>query len=222
MLSILIPAFNEESTIHNSVLEVLSAVNTLSIDYELILIDDGSADSTYDIMLYIYKNYENIKLIRNDKNIGLSSIYKLALENASGEYFTWVPSDLSHNAQSLINVYKLIGVSDILLPIPINPNVRNLFRRIISNIYIYLINIISGNKIAYYNGLSVHKTSLLKSITIIDTGFGFQAEIICKLLRNGCTYTVVPTKIEERSDGKSKAISIKNILSIFKMLTVLR
>jgi hypothetical protein len=109
-------------------------------------------------------------------------------------------------------------MADIIIPVPRNPEVRTTVRQIISRLFTYIVNKISPTNIPYYNGLSVHKTSLLRNITIQTDSFGFQAEIIVRLLRAGATYKVVGTTISERKTGSSKAFTIKNILEVAKIL----
>jgi hypothetical protein len=100
--------------------------------------------------------------------------------------------------------------------------VRATVRQIISRVFTYTVNKISPTNIPYYNGLSVHKVSLLRNITIQTDSFGFQAEIIVRLLRAAATYKVVGTTISERKTGSSKAFTIKNILEVAKILGVLK
>jgi glycosyltransferase involved in cell wall biosynthesis len=218
MLSVIIPALNEQHRVIESALEIIRAINSIGYKYEIIFVNDGSTDSTYEKMLKFAEDNENVIIVNNIKNLGLGAAYKAGLSRASGDYITWVPSDLSHKEYSVIDAYKAIGQEDMIIPIPKNPHVRSITRRIISFTYTFIINIISGNNIPYYNGLSVHKRDILKKINIDTTGFGFQAEIIIKLLNKGASYKLVDTYIEERLDGGSKAFALKNFFEVVKTI----
>lgn len=216
-LSIIVPALNEREKITQSILQASKAAEIAGISYEIIAIDDGSTDGTWEVLNEELKKNPFIKLIRNEKNLGLGASYKKGLASADGEFITWVPGDLSHMSDSLIEAYMKIGHADIIIPRPINCEVRTYARRVISFIYTVIINTLTGLKIPYYNGLSIHRTSLLKKITIGTNGFGFQAEIITQLvLKNKATFLIVDTYIQERSIGGSKAFTRKNFIEVAK------
>jgi len=216
-LSIIVPALNEREKICQSILQASKAAEIAEISYEIVAIDDGSTDGTWEVLNDELGKQDFIKLIRNDKNLGLGASYKKGLASADGEYVTWVPGDLSHMSDSLIEAYLKIGQADIIIPRPINCEVRTYTRRIISFLYTAIINTLTGLNIPYYNGLSIHKTSLLKKVTIGTNGFGFQAEIISQLiLKNKATYLIVDTYIQERSTGGSKAFTRKNFIEVAK------
>ena len=88
MISIIIPVYNGEAFIQRSLNNVLAQTFK---DWELIVIDDGSTDSTPKI-LTSYKKYSNIKIIHK-KNGGVSSARNVGIDNASGEYITFIDAD---------------------------------------------------------------------------------------------------------------------------------
>ena len=88
MISIIIPVYNGEAFIQRSLNNVLAQTFK---DWELIVIDDGSTDSTLKI-LTSYKKYSNIKIIHK-KNGGVSSARNVGIDNASGEYITFIDVD---------------------------------------------------------------------------------------------------------------------------------
>jgi len=219
-VTILIPAFNEE----NFLSETLAEVERLVIHYRdslsitAIVVDDFSSDETPMIAKLAATQFTWLRVISNPKNLGLGGSYKRGLEESDTEYITWIPADNSHSYESLLPAFDSIGNADIIIPVPSNPSVRPIGRRFISKIYTIFINIITGFDVPYYNGLSIHNINLLRRIRIETDGFGFQAEIIVKLLRNGSTYSFVPTLIGERASGRSKAFSLKNIYRVLKTL----
>ena len=74
-LTILIPCYNEEGTLERIVHEVLAA-NTLGLEKEVIIIDDGSNDRSYEIAQDISKKNSNVKIIHSKKNLGKGSAIK--------------------------------------------------------------------------------------------------------------------------------------------------
>lgn len=217
-LSIIVPAYNEMRRLTSSVEEVIKAVDRCGLTCEIIIVDDASRDGTFAVAEELASMDKRISVIRNIQNLGLGGAYKAGLSIAKGKYVTWVPGDASHPAAGLLSAYRAIGMADIIIPRPINPQARGLVRRLISTCYTKLINGITGYPIPYYNGLSVHRTELLRSLNLKTNSFGFQAEAIVKLLLQGATYQIVDTEITERQVGRSKAFGVKNVLAVLATL----
>jgi glycosyltransferase involved in cell wall biosynthesis len=218
LLSIIVPALNEEKHLAHSVKEALKAAAETGVPCEVIVVDDASKDRTAEVALRLAEHDARIRIVRNARNLGLGGAYKAGLVIARGAFVTWVPGDASHPADGLVPAYRALGEADIILPKPTNPQARARSRRVISRLYTTLVNLITGFKVPYYNGLSVHRTELLRSVNLATNNFGFQAEAIAKLLVRGASYKVVDTFITERQLGHSKAFRVRNVLSVGKTL----
>jgi hypothetical protein len=84
-------------------------------------------------------------------------------------------------------------------------------RKLISTCYTVLINILSGHKVKYYNGLPIARTLYAKTLCNPHLGFGFQADFVTQLLDMGLSYAQVPVKTQERSKGTARALTKKNL-----------
>ncbi len=91
-LSIIIPAYNVENFIVPCLDSILSALNGYE-NYEIIVVEDCSTDRTRKILLELADNYKNLKLLLNEKNLGLSASRNKGLKNSQGFYVTFVDSD---------------------------------------------------------------------------------------------------------------------------------
>lgn len=89
MISVILPAYNREKSIEYSIISVL---NQTYIDFELLVVDDGSQDSTVEIIERLMNNDHRIKLIKASHK-GVSSARNLAIKNANGEYIFFMDSD---------------------------------------------------------------------------------------------------------------------------------
>lgn len=104
-ISIVIPAYNEEENIDLIVEELEKVVNKLNITYELIFIDDGSKDNTWDKISKIAKNNKHIKGIKFSRNFGKESAIFAGLNHAKGKCCAVIDSDLQHPPETLIEMY---------------------------------------------------------------------------------------------------------------------
>ena len=88
-LSIIVPCYNEQNTIYQIINKILEL--KISIEKELIIVDDSSKDKTKEILLTRFSNNKNIKLLYHSKNLGKGAAIKTAKNYISGEntlYFT--------------------------------------------------------------------------------------------------------------------------------------
>ncbi len=217
-LTFVIPALNEEDVIRRFIDDVTRVIGSHDLIYEIILIDDGSTDRTGAIMDEIAAANERIRIIHNPTNIGLGESYKRGLAEARGEYLMMLCGDGGFPASSLPPVLDQLGAADILVPYMLNLHrIKTPTRLILSRAYTTLLNILFGQDIRYYNGLPVHKVANLKSLEIKSSGFGFQAEILTKLLRAGCSYQQIGVYGAEETK-RSRALRLRNIASVVRTL----
>ena len=212
-LSIILPSYNEEKNIEDTFATViLSLKKSLIKNFEIVFIDDGSTDSTKDIIKKIILKYK--KKI-NFKNYGLGRAFKTGVKLASGSYVMFIPTDNYHPVKGLVEILKKIKWNScILISYVKNIEQRSLFRRILSKTYTYILNVLFSNRVKYFNGLNVYPKKILKKNLNKTYGFSFQTEIIIKAIKHGCRYYHVQTSVRRRKEGFTNAFRIKNIYQV--------
>ncbi len=217
-MSFVVPALNEEANIDRTVKQILAVAGKRFSDFEVILVDDGSTDATGSIMDSLAKKQPRLRVLHNERNLGLGASYRRGVDVARCEYLMGVWGDNPMPAESLDSVLREVGKKDIVVPYPTNfKQIKSPSRYIASRTYTNLINKSLGLQLHYYNGLAIHRLSLLRSITITDEGFGFQAEILVKLLKAGCAYVEVGVPFAA-GGGKSRAVQVKTLWRVAKLL----
>ncbi len=93
-LSIVIPAYNEEKKIAKDITAAYKYFKEYSIDGEVIIIDDGSTDQTYNIASGFSKQFPSLKVITYNKNRGKGYATKTGILGATGEYILLADSGL--------------------------------------------------------------------------------------------------------------------------------
>ena len=104
-LSIIIPAYNEEENIGPLYFELRDVLRGINLQYEIIFIDDGSTDDTFQKMILVHQQDNSVKLIQFRKNFGQSAALKAGFDHASGNILITMDSDLQndpHDIPSLI------------------------------------------------------------------------------------------------------------------------
>ena len=216
-LTVFISCYNEEpyiATTLDNVSEAMAKVNQFS--YEIIVIDDLSTDRSADIVEDYIRAHpdQRILLRRNMVNRGLAQNYFDAAFIGKGTYYRLICGDDAEPLDTMVAVFREMGQADMLIPYYVSSEGKSLSRRILSNTYSRIINLIGGYRLHYYNGLAVHLRYNVMRWHPNTRGFGFQADIICMLIDQGFTYKEVPVRTIERKRGDSKALTFKNMLSV--------
>ena len=110
-LSIIIPCYNEAQDIYQNVEIVKKYLKEKAIDYELILVNDGSKDNTKTVI----ESISRIKALSYDKNRGKGGAVKYGIENATGDYILFMDADLSTDISAIEQVMELAPNYDVIL-----------------------------------------------------------------------------------------------------------
>ena len=216
-LTIFVSCYNEEPYIVTTMDTVRAALaETGRLSYEIIVIDDCSGDRSSDLVEDYIRSHpdERILLRRNKVNRGLAQNYFDAAFIGKGKYYRLICGDDAEPLDTMVAIFREIGQADMLIPYYISSEGKSFSRRMISNAYSRLVNLIGGFNLHYYNGLAVHLRYNVMRWHPNTRGFGFQADIICMLLDQGCTYKEIPVRTIERKKGDSKALTCRNMLSV--------
>jgi polyisoprenyl-phosphate glycosyltransferase len=107
LISIIIPFFNEEQNVDMFVEEILNTILNLDIKSELILIDDGSIDKTYDQCVGLSKKYSNVHTLSFTRNFGKESAISAGLELSKGDAVITIDGDFQHPINLIKNMVNL-------------------------------------------------------------------------------------------------------------------
>ena len=217
-LTVFISCYNEEQYIVPTIETVRDALNEIgSISYEIVVVDDCSKDGSRQLVSgYIAAHPNERVLLRSNRvNRGLAQNYLDAAFIGKGKYYRLVCGDNAEPQATMIAVFREIGKADMIIPYYVSSEGKSLYRRFVSNAYTGLVNLISGLRLQYYNGLAVHLRHNVMRWHSNTRGFGFQADIICLLVDQGFSFKEVPVRtVERRISGSSNALTFKNTLSV--------
>lgn len=217
-ITVIIPAYNEEFNLSDTIDSINVAITGLELDIEIIIVNDGSQDKTGLIADTLALNNPNIQSVHHFKNKGLGNAYFTGVKAACKNYIVMIPGDNENGPEALTPLLSSLGESDIIIPYPANNEIRSAFRRAISKIFISLVNFMSGLKLRYYNGTVVHRRDLLQGCPIRSNGFAYQAKILIYLIQNGRSYQHVPIKLNYNKTRASTAFKLHNLISVGRAL----
>ena len=220
-VSIIIPCYNEETTIK----EIINKINTQSnIDKEIIVVDDNSQDKTREILQQDIKKSIH-KIILNDKNYGKGYSIKKGIEIASGDCILIQDADLEYNPSDynklldpIINnvadvVYgsRFIGTSKRRV-LYFWHTVGNKFLTLLSNMFSNL------NLTDMEVGYKVFRSKVLKEIELQENRFGFEPEITAKIAKKNIRIYEVGINYFGRKYSEGKKITWKDGFSAIRCI----
>jgi glycosyltransferase involved in cell wall biosynthesis len=218
VISVVIPAYNEEKTIGNVVSDTISAMESLEMPYEILVVDDGSTDMTRQIAT----GYR-ATVLSNGKNQGKGYALRKGFQHAQGDIIVTVDADGAHKPkeipnliQPLFNGVDITAGSRFIGPGKDSTSRLNRLGNILFNIAIM---ILTGKLITdSQTGFRAFKKRALQSVDLQSIGYEIETELTVKGLKNGFVVKEVPIRCEKRQSGKSK---IRILFDGFRILTTI-
>jgi len=208
-VSLIMVAYNEQQTIG----KVINKLKKIDYFEEIIIIDNGSTDSTLDIINNNLQDDVRIKIFTINKNIGLGNGLRLAIDKSKGDIVVRQDADLEYDPTELINLVEIIdkGYADVVYGSRIL--VRKAHR--VHYYYSYLANKVISlvSNLCTNLFLSDVETAakafdgkIIRSINWKSNGFEIENEITIKLKKEGCTFYEIPYSYYGRPFSEGKKI----------------
>lgn len=213
-LTILIPCKDEEQGLPVTFQTITRVNEALGYELDYIIVNDGSLDNTLDVARLLEKEYKNIQIVKHKEPKGLGMSFVKGSIMAKGEYFAYFPGDNQITEEYMVSLLSQLGKADLILSYPENRNIRPLNRRIFSNLFTSIYNILFKMNLKYYNGPAVFRTNLLLDIDLVSRFFSYHAEAVTRYLKKGYSYVEVGGKLRDRETGESKALNFYNFVGV--------
>lgn len=217
-ISVIIAAQNEQESINDAVVTASKIVSKLVSDYEIIIVDDGSTDTTGKIIASIARKNKRVKVVHHTTNQGFGRAFRDGINYATKKYIIGFPGDndlLEETFKNLLSAKKNGSIISTYMPIMSD---REIIRKIISLLYTKLMNFIFDLHLKYYNGYFICPTRLVQSVNLKSDGFTLFAEIKIRLIKKGVQIYEIPFTYKPRTSGVSKALNFKSIFQTLLFL----
>lgn len=224
LLSVIMPCYNEERTIH----AILDQVRAVHLDKEIIVVDDHSRDRTPDILREIAEHDPTIRVIRQPRNRGKGEAIRTGLAAARGDIVIIQDADLEYDPNDYYELIRPIVEGKIQVVFGsrfLGRHTGMYFWNAIGNKFLtFLTNFlynawISDMETCY----KVMRTDVMRSLNLQSNDFRIEPEIAAKVLRLGYRVYEVPISYMGRTyeDGKKikKSDGLKAVVMLFRCLT---
>ena len=206
LVSVVIPVFNEESTIGDIITRTRNTLEKMNQPYEVLVIDDGSVDKSLEISKD--KGAEVFK----ETHQGKGRAIRYGFRRAKGNIIVTLDSDGSHQPEEIPLVLESIieGEADLSIGSRFLNNQANhakipRINRVGNKMFNGLIRFLTGSRISdSQSGFKAIRASILERMELSSKGYEVESELLIKALKLGARVTEIPISFEQRTVGKSK------------------
>ncbi len=203
-LSVLIPAYNEEAGLTDCVERVLTKLDELDIEAEVLIVNDGSRDRTGEIANELAAKHRQVRALHHRINQGIGAGFVTGVAHARGEWLILIPADLALDLDELYKYLNAAREADIVVGIRSDRSDYTPFRRLVSWTNIRLIQTLFGMKQRQFNYISMYRLDALREIEIQHwrSAFFF-AEVLIKAQALGRRLVEVEIRYVPRTSGRA-------------------
>jgi glycosyltransferase involved in cell wall biosynthesis len=205
-ISIVLPVFNEEEVIEETLTTIISECSQLGLPYEIIVVDDGSTDSTA-------KKIEkfDVHLVRHPYNIGNGAAVKRGIRAAKKDVIIFMDADGQHDPAELRNFTELIKDYDMVVGARLKESETERHRDFANSVYNALASYICGRAVKDLTSgyRAIRRDIANQLVYLLPNTFSYPSTLTLSMHRAGYSIAYLPIKVRKRM-GKSKINIIKD------------
>ncbi len=215
-LSIIVPVYNEEKTISNIIDQVAS--HDYGIKNDIIIVNDGSSDKTYQELKKLKKRIKNLKIISYEKNKGKGYAIRKGIEKSDGDIVVIQDADLEYNPKQILYLIKPIidRKKKVVFGSRFIGKYKNMkfFQLLGNKILTFLTNFLFNTNLTDMETCykCIHR-NVLKNIELFSDRFEIEAEITAKIIKHGYDIYELPINYSARTKEEGKKINWKDAIN---------
>jgi glycosyltransferase involved in cell wall biosynthesis len=222
-LSIILPAYNEESAVAGAVETYLRALAECGASFEIVVIDDGSTDGTFAAAERCAASHPAVRVLRNERNLGQVATILRGLEESRGEFVMHNGIDLPFDPGCTGKVLaRLRDGADVVVVERTDRRAYGTVRKLVSWANVRLVRMLFRSPFIDHNFVQAYRRRVLGSITVESRGVStVTTELILKSLAAGFRVESLPAQYHARGSGRS-SVTLKKVVHTVNELVRLR
>ena len=221
-LSVVLPAYNEEANVESAVEGVSSVAQQLGMDYEIILVNDGSADRTGEIARELMQRIPNFRLVEHYPNRGYGGALRAGFAAAMGDLIAFVPADNQFDFREISRLLERLDEADIVSGY--RAERQDTFIRKLNGFgWNTLVRLLFGYLCRDIDcGFKLFRREVLERVTIVSDGAMIDTEFLAGARARGFRIAEVPVTHLPRVAGEATGANLKVIAKAFRDLVRFR
>lgn len=201
-LTIIIPCYNEEGNLSSFFEKIKNVIKETNLNYNLIFIDDGSFDKTWEIISKFSENDPNVTSLKLSRNFGQQAALKVGFDYADGDYIFTLDADNQDPPELLLKMIEKMNNEKVdIIYAQREVNKESFFKRISSYIFYFIFNkICKINILQQVSDFRLINSKVLEQLKNINENDLFYRGLIPWM---GFKYSVVKFNRDNRKHGKS-------------------
>lgn len=221
-LSFVIPAYNEEPNVAEALRRASAVLQGLNLDYEIILVNDGSRDRTGEIAKSMIGSIPHLRVIENNPNRGYGGALKTGFYAAIKEWIAFAPSDNQFDFNQLADLIAKANGAGIVTGYRAN-DADPFMRRVNRWGWNGLVQILFGYMTSDIDcGFKLFRREILERVTLNSDGAMVDTELLAGAQARGYKIVQVPLKHLPRTAGSPTGANYRVILRAFRDLVRFR
>lgn len=217
-LSIILPAYNEEANVENSLGEVSAVAQALGLEHEIILVNDGSTDRTGEVARALQTRIPNLRVVEHYPNRGYGGALKAGFAAASKELIAFFPADKQFDFNEVERLLKRMDEADIVCGYRANRR-DNVIRKLNAFGWKMVVRLLFGRLCRDIDcGFKVFRRSILSQVHMVSNGAMIDTELLAGARARGFNIVEEPLTHLPRTAGEATGANMLVIAKAFRDL----
>jgi glycosyltransferase involved in cell wall biosynthesis len=211
-LSIFFPAYNDSGTIASLVIAALRTARKLTPDHEVIVVNDGSADGTAEILDELARTYSEVRVVHHEKNRGYGGALRSGFASATRELVFYTDGDAQYDPAEMEVLWRRFGADvDLVNGYKISRS-DPMHRIVIGRIYHHTVKLLFGLTVRDVDcDFRMMRRSIFDTVHLEKNSGVICLEMMKKITDGGYRIAEVPVHHYHRAYGKSQFFNFKRL-----------
>lgn len=214
-ISVFFPAYNDGGTIASMVLSAILVLQSLTDDYEIIVVNDGSSDYTREILDELQRRYQSVRIVHHEKNRGYGGALRTGFSEASKEFIFYTDGDAQYDVRDLPALWKEMDDRVDMVQGYKMGRSDPLHRVIIGRIYHWLANLAFGLHLKDVDcDFRLMRRSIFDKVHLKSDSGVICVEMMKKIRDGGFQINEVPVHHYHRAYGQSQFFNFRRLTRV--------
>lgn len=206
-VSVCIPAYNESEIIAETIEEAALVLSTLPGDHEIIVVDDGSTDDTWNILQELAQTQPFLRPLQHERNLGIGQAQRTLVAAARCEFVFHIGADRQWRMEELIRMLEIIEQGhDVVIGVRVDKQ-YSLWRSFVSSTFNRIVALLWGKHFGDLGSIKLVRTQLWKQVPFGSSSAFVHAQRLLIAYQNGARIATTPVTHLPRLAGSSKFTS---------------